>query len=441
MARTLELAASAGPRRIPATGPRMALAERYCQVRFATEALCDPLSPEDLSVRSLREASPVKWHLGHVSWFLERFLLAEVWRDYAPFNRAFDALFAQEPASQPNQEAHGRALASRPTLDEVLDYRRHVDSYVLALLCADEGVDPDVEERVALGLHHEQQHQERILTDVKHALSQGPLRPAYLERPFKKELLSGQTAAQPLAWERFATTLAQIGHAGAGFANDNEQPRHQVLVHGFELASRPVSCGEYLEFIADGGYTRPELWLADGWAEVVRQGMCAPLYWQRDAGEWLVFTLGGVREVSPAEPVCHVSYYEADAYARWRKARLPTEQEWEVAAQALEVNGNFADSGILHPLPLAENEDAPGRPGPRQMFGDVWQWTASPYVAYPGFAPRTGGPGRSDAAFMVNQMVLRGGSCATPRALVRPTLRNFLPPQARWQFTGIRLAR
>jgi ergothioneine biosynthesis protein EgtB len=433
MARSLEVVSSLTPRRLPAPGPRLALAERYCHIRFATEALCDPLSPEDLSARASPEASPVKWHLGHVTWFFEHYVLKECWRDYSPYNRALDAVFGADAAADPRQHE----LAGRPSKELVQDYRRHVDAYVLALLCSDDGVDSDLEERLALALHHEQRHQERLIADVKQTLAQGPLRPAYLERPHARELLTTRKETPPMTWERYATTLAYIGSDSGGLPS-SEQPRHQALVHGFELASRLVTCAEYQEFIADGGYYRPELWLADGWALVQKKELRAPLYWQADD---TIFTLSGQEKRCGAEPVCHVSYYEADAYARYRQARLPSEQEWEVAAQSLEVAGNFAESGILHPMALADNDDAQGRRGPRQMFGDVWEWTTSAYASYPGERLRQDALGRRDERRMCNRLVLRGGSCASPRAMMRATHRHHLSPDARAHFSGIRLAR
>jgi ergothioneine biosynthesis protein EgtB len=421
------------------TGGALALAERYCEVRRATEALCDPLSPEDLCVQSTPEANPVKWHLAHTAWFFERLILAER-SDYEPFDRQFEYLFNSGyetwGPSLPSQE---RGRLSRPTASQIADYRRHVDAGILALLCYDDHLEPELAWRIELGLHHELQHQELMLADIKHAFATSVAQPAYQRRLYDSTAHAATVA--PLAFTAYPATIAWIGHGNDGFCFDNERPRHQTLVPAFELAQRLVTVGEYLEFIEDGGYRRPELWLAAGWDRVKAQSFAAPLYWlRRDSGGWVQGTLGGVRPLVLDEPVCHLSYYEAEAYARWAKARLPTEQEWEVAAAALTVEGNLLERGVLHPQPLPANDDA--RHGaPQQLFGDVWEWTSSAHQAYPGFVPWPGALTEYNAKFMVETMVVRGGSCVTPRALVRPSYRGYLRPVTRLQFTGIRLAR
>jgi ergothioneine biosynthesis protein EgtB len=408
----------------------MDLADGYRDVRAASEALCAGLSPEDCNLQSMPDASPAKWHLAHTSWFFETLVLEGV-PGYARFDPAFRVLFnsyyQSVGAQHPRPE---RGLLSRPGLDEVRAYRRHVDAWILRLL--DGGAPAQALEVVELGVHHEQQHQELLLTDLKHAFWRNPLRPAYRERAPEP---AGR--AEELRWLGFDAGLREIGHAGPGFAFDNERPRHRVFVEAFEIASRPVTNAEYRDFVRDGGYSRPELWLSDGFAALGARGWRAPLYWEEaGAGAPLAFTLSGVRELRPDEPVCHVSHYEADAYARWAGARLPTEAEWECAAEGAPIEGNFAEGARFHPAP----PPASGK-RPSALFGDVWEWTASAYAPYPGFRPLAGSLGEYNGKFMSGQLVLRGGSCATPRAHVRRSYRNFFPPDARWQFSGIRLAR
>jgi len=409
------------------------LAERFRAVRSATERLAAPLSAEDCAAQSMPDASPVKWHLAHTSWFFETFVLEPALPGYRSFDPAFRALFNSyyqavgEPFARPR-----RGLLTRPDLDEVRAYRAHVDRHLSEVL--GRGVDGERAAVVELGLHHEQQHQELILTDVKHLLAQSPLRPAY-----RDDLpVASECGTSPLRWHHHAAGIRGIGAepAETAFHFDNEAPRHRVWLGAFELASRPVTQREYLAFMADGGYARPELWLAEGWDAVHAQGWRAPGYWEPRDGAWLEFTLGGLRPLALDAPVCHLSYYEADAYARWAGARLPTEAEWEVAAAGRAVDGNFADRGGLHPAPSAGGGD-----GPAQLFGDVWEWTASPYVAYPGYRPPAGALGEYNGKFMCSQLVLRGGSCLTPAGHVRASYRNFFPPAARWQMSGVRLAR
>ncbi|HVI76498.1 MAG TPA: ergothioneine biosynthesis protein EgtB [Anaeromyxobacteraceae bacterium] len=405
------------------------LSARYQAVRARTEALCEPLTPEDMVVQSMPDASPAKWHLAHTTWFFETFLLAPRERGFAPFHPGYGYLFnSYYDTVGPRHARPKRGLLTRPPLDEVRTYRREIDARVLAL--AEAGLDPDGEAVLELGLHHEQQHQELLLTDVKHAFSENPLRPAYAA-----PLAAPGRPAPPLAWVEHEGGLLEIGHGGAGFAFDNEGPRHRVWLEPFAIASRAVTCGEYLAFIEDGGYRRPELWLSDGFAAAVANGWGAPLYWQRAGGDrWTVFTLRGQRSLDPAEPVAHVSFYEADAYARWAGARLPSEAEWEVAAHGAVEDGAFADVGRYHPAVAGERR-------PAQLLGDVWEWTRSAYEPYPGFCPAPGALGEYNGKFMVNQLVLRGGSCATPAGHVRTTYRNFFYPEARWQFSGLRLCR
>jgi ergothioneine biosynthesis protein EgtB len=412
-----------------------ALAERYRAVRGATEWLCAPLSPEDCQLQSMPDASPAKWHLAHTTWFFETFVLAAAGPGHKPFNETFNYLFnSYYEAVGPRHPRPQRGLLSRPPLEEVYRYRAAVDERVERLLnWIDRERLRELGPVLTLGLHHEQQHQELILTDVQHALSLNPLRPAYRECAENRGADAPRSPGE-VRWIEYPAGLRRVGHGGDGFAFDNESPRHRVFVEGFRLAHRLVTCGEYLRFMDDGGYRRPELWLSDGWAACRAHCWQAPLYWELEGGIWRRFSLFGVRPVDPAEPVCHVSYYEADAFARWAGARLPTEAEWEVAAAAAPVAAG-PEGPSLCPRPLAA-----GTTGLAQLDRDVWQWTASPYVAYPGFRPAAGALGEYNGKFMCNQMVLRGGSCATPRSHLRRSYRNFFPPEARWQFTGLRLA-
>jgi len=407
----------------------MDLAETYREVRAATEALCAPLSDEDCAIQSMPDASPVKWHLAHTTWFFETLVLEAV-PGYAPFHPTFRVLFNSYYASVGEQHPRAeRGVLSRPSLEQVREYRRSVDAAILRLL--DSGAPEQMLDVIELGVHHEQQHQELVLTDLKHAFSRNPQRPAYLEAPREP---AGE--ARPLAWHAFAAGLREIGHSGSSFAFDNERPRHRVFVEAFELASRPVTNAEYLTFVRDAGYARPELWLSDGFASARSRGWRAPLYWEERDGGWWNFTLAGMAPLREDEPVCHLSHYEADAYARWAGARLPTEAEWECASETAVPGGGFVESGRLHPSPTPAAEA-----GPAALFGDVWEWTASAYTPYPGFRPLSGSLGEYNGKFMSNQMVLRGGSCATPRSHIRRSYRNFFPPDARWQFGGIRLGR
>jgi ergothioneine biosynthesis protein EgtB len=407
---------------------RDALLQYYERVRDRSVALCDHLAAEDMVVQSMPDVSPTKWHLAHVTWFFERFVLKDHLAGYEEFEPRYDYLFNSYYYTAGEMHARPRrGLLSRPTVAEILDYRRHVDTHMTRLLAGECDACGFL---VVLGLNHEQQHQELMLTDLKHVLGQNPLRPVY-----RADAASPSGAdAGPLRWQGFPGGVAEIGALGEAFCYDNETPRHRVWLEDFELATRPVTNGEFLAFIEDRGYERPELWLSDGWATVNGEGWDRPLYW--DADRRASFTLGGARPLDPEAPVTHVSYYEADAYARWAGARLPTEAEWEVAARdAGEPSaGNFVESGALQPR-------ARGGDGLRQMFGDVWEWTASPYAPYPGFRPLAGSLGEYNGKFMCSQLVLRGGSCATPSDHIRSTYRNFFYPRDRWQFTGLRLAR
>jgi ergothioneine biosynthesis protein EgtB len=397
------------------------LLDRFRRVRRQTEALAEPLSSEDQTVQSMPDASPTKWHLAHTTWFFETFLLKPQLPTYRPFDPAYEYLFnSYYEAVGPRHPRPRRGMITRPGVDEVLAYRRHVTEAMAELIASNRSNSTDL---IELGLHHEQQHQELILMDIKHALSLNPLFPAYAA-----ERAPGAAGA-PLGWVDFEGGLIETGHVGETFAFDNEGPRHRSWVDPFALATRLVTSGEYQTFIDDGGYRRPEFWLSAGWDIVNQRGWQAPLYWHEDG----VFTLAGLRPRRAEEPVCHVSFYEAAAYAKWAGKRLPREEEWELASADVALDGNMLDDGHLHPAPAQGD-------GLVQMIGDVWEWTASPYVAYPGFREPPGAIGEYNGKFMANQMVLRGGCAATPRDHIRATYRNFFPPDARWMFGGIRLA-
>lgn len=406
-------------------------ASAYARVRAASERLCAPLCVEDYGLQTADFASPPKWHLAHVSWFFETFLLVPFLPGYRVFDPAFRTLFNSyyEQVGEFHPRAD-RGHLSRPTVEAVYRYRAHVD-LAMATLITEAGADhwPTIETRLAIGLNHEQQHQELLLTDIKQHFSVNPLRPAYrcdLATPRRRDAL-------PLAWQAFEGGVVDSGFAGDGFCYDNERPRHRVFLNPFALATRPVTNAEYLAFVEAGAYRNAALWLSDGWATVQRLGWGGPRYWERIGTDWHEFTLGGLRPLDLNAPVAHVSYFEADAYATWAGARLPTEAEWEHAAGAAPVTGNFADADLLQP-------QAADGDGLVQLFGDVWEHTASAYLAYPGYRPPDGALGEYNGKFMSGQMVLRGGSCATPAGHVRATYRNFFYPQERWQFQGIRLA-
>jgi ergothioneine biosynthesis protein EgtB len=438
------------------------LLARFQAVRSATMHLIAPLSPEDLMVQSSPDASPAKWHLAHTSWFFETFVLRDFLPGYQSFHPDFHWLFNSYYNSLGEMpEKKLRASFSRPSLDSILAYRRHVDAAIAHLL--DRAVQDEPLRRITLGLHHEQQHQELIATDIKHALFTNPLHPAYIESgaPSIRGLIANgwdrsatdtsEVIAPPIEWLVFSPGLTQIGidetSDPLAFAFDNETPRHTVYLAPFSLASRPVTCAEYLAFIDDHGYTRPELWLSEGWATMRHEAWQSPLYWQPSTSTesgWAIYTLHGFKplEALSETPVCHLSFFEADAYARWASltepgCRLPTEFEWEHAASVspLPLAANFIESAALHPTPAASV------PGLQQLFGDTWEWTSSGYTGYPGYKPLPGALGEYNGKFMSSQVILRGGSCVTPATHVRPTYRNFFPPATRWQFSGLRLAK
>ena len=411
------------------------LLPQFTAVRQQTEALTAPLNSEDQMVQSCPEASPSKWHLAHTSWFFETFVLSPHLVGYRSLHPQFRNLFnSYYNAVGPQPEKALRNTFSRPTLAEVQTYRRYVDEHIHKLLSGRE-LPEDQLKIVELGLHHEQQHQELIVTDIKHAFWTNPLRPAYQRLP---EPAADAGTIPPQKPQGYQEDLYEIGSEAGRFHFDNEAPRHKVLVSAFRLGTRLVTCGEYLAFVEDRGYARPDLWLSDGWKVVESQHWFAPLYWEKIGREWFQFTCSGARKLDEHEPVCHVSYYEADAFARWAGARLPTEFEWEVAASQLEVDGNLLESGRFHPAAARGAQAQEDKP--YQVFGDVWEWTASAYLPYHSYKASAGALGEYNGKFMCNQMVLRGGSCITPKSHIRASYRNFFTPETRWQFAGIRLA-
>jgi ergothioneine biosynthesis protein EgtB len=413
---------------LPETRPAEVIAARYSHIRRVSLEICEPLQTEDFVVQSMPDASPAKWHLAHTSWFFEQFLLEPLLSGYRAFHPDFEYLFNSYYQTVGRMHARPqRGLLTRPTVQEVLSYREHVDEHMQKLFRA-RPEDEKLLSVATLGVNHEQQHQELLLTDIKHLFSLNPLLPAY--RPGAAE---ANDAAAPMHFIPFDDGIREIGASGKHFCFDNELPRHRILVEPYSLADRLVTNGEYLEFIRDGGYRRPEFWLSDGWSTVVREGWTHPIYWSESLDS--EFTLHGLQPLRTAVPVCHVSFYEADAFARWAGARLPSEAEWELGAESLPVIGNLLNTGALHPTAAGV------QPGMKQMFGDVWEWTASPYMAYPGYQPPPGALGEYNGKFMCNQLVLRGGSCATPADHIRATYRNFFYADARWQFMGVRLAR
>ena len=416
------------------------LNSNFQSVRSVTRSLAASLSAEDQMIQSCPDASPVKWHQAHTTWFFETFVLRDYLEGYEPicekFRWLFNSYYNSLGDAIPDKKL--RASFSRPSLGEIVAYRAHVDREMERLLALP--VDDDAARRIILGLNHEQQHQELALTDIKHAFFSNPLHPSYAEGALSVEK---ERAVQKLEWHAFEGGLIEIGYPlravdPLDFCFDNETPRNKVYLEPFQIANRKVTCGEYNEFMSAGAYTRPEFWLSAGWETVKNTGWQAPLYWQRDASDatgWRVFTLRGWTGLSTLleVPVCHISFFEADAFARWRHCRLPTEAEWECVASEMPVEGNLLDTGRLHPA------KARGV-GVEQLFGDCWEWTASPYIGYPGYKPLPGALGEYNGKFMSGQMVLRGGSCVTPADHVRATYRNFFPPTTRWQFSGLRLA-
>ena len=419
---------------------RSELLRTFLEARKCSADLCAPLMTEDYVVQTMPDVSPPKWNLAHTTWFFERVILQEHVSGYLPFHDQYYYLFNSYYQSLGNRwNRTRRGVVSRPTVEEVYLYRSAIDERVADLInrCDEESF-REVSRLIELGIHHEQQHQELLLTDIKHILGSSPLRPAYRKAPVD----SGTPGDSPSsAWVPVEGGIFELGAEGDRFSWDNERPRHRTLVSEFLLQDRLVTCGEYTEFMSDGGYQNPLLWLSDGWDWVNAEGIDSPLYWERDGDRWSMVTLEGTKPVTTSEPVCHVSFYEASAYARWRGKRLPTEAEWEKASLLVSKpvsSGNFIESGFLHPRPASAGGAGEGLL--RQMFGDVWEWTGSAYLPYPGYQPEPGPLGEYNGKFMNNQMVLRGGSCATPASHIRRTYRNFFQGEKQWQFSGIRLA-
>jgi ergothioneine biosynthesis protein EgtB len=411
------------------------LISEYQSVRATTEALAAPLSDEDCVAQSMPDCSPAKWHLAHTTWFFETFVLEREIPGYKAVDTAYRVLFNSYYQSVGEQYARPqRGLLTRPSRREVMAYRSAIDARMLDLLAR--GVSAATAAIIELGLNHEQQHQELLLTDIKHLLGLNPMVPAYCTEDVRGEAQPVVQASAESGWQAFPGGLHSFGHQGPNFGFDNEGPRHRVHLEAFMLAMRPVSNREYLGFIEAGGYTRPEFWLSAGWDTICAQHWQAPLYWHRLEGDWRIYTLHGLQSLALNEPVCHLSYFEADAFARYAGARLPTEYEWEWAAAGMPVEGNLLESGALHP-----RESSGDTRGLKQLYGDVWEWTASAYAPYPGFRAASGALGEYNGKFMCSQLVLRGGSCVSPRAHIRPSYRNFFAPTARWQFSGLRLAR
>ncbi|MCG6914552.1 ergothioneine biosynthesis protein EgtB [bacterium BMS3Abin03] len=410
------------------------LFKNYKQVRAFSEKLCEPLETEDYVIQTMPDVSPTKWHLAHTSWFFEAFILSKATENYKSINPLYAYLFNSyyiqmgERWYRPN-----RGILSRPTVKEIFEYRKHVDNHMLHLIeNCNEKTFVEFAPVIEIGLNHEQQHQELLLTDIKHVLSHNPLRPVYSHKTKENNSL-----IQKINWIEFEGGISEIGYTGNSFAYDNETPKHKEFLNPFKIANRLVTNEEYIEFIEDGGYEDAIHWLSDGWATVEQEKWKTPLYWEKKDGKWWNFTLNGFGEVRFDDPVCHVSLYEADAFASWKDARLPTEAEWEVAAADLPYLGNFVESENFHPVSLKNGNEEELN----QMYGDVWEWTRSAYSPYPGYKPLPGALGEYNGKFMSSQMVLRGGSCATSQTHIRKTYRNFFPPHSRWQFMGIRLAK
>lgn len=414
---------------------RSDIIRRYQTTRAFTQQLCKPLEIEDFVIQSMPDVSPTKWHLAHTSWFFETFMLKPELSGYQTPNELYNYLFNSyynaigDQFPRPN-----RGLLGRPTVAQVFEYRQHVDQEMHRLLeSLDDTKLVELASFIDLGLNHEQQHQELMLSDLKHVLFQNPLYPTYSSLPSQEHSQNVQT----LNWISYPGGKSKAGFAGSGFSFDNETPEHEVLTQSFELTDRLVTNGEYLTFVEDNGYTQPQLWLSDGWVLINKENWQAPLYWIRQEGHWFEFTLNGLQPLDHGAPVSHISYYEADAYANWSGARLPSEFEWEVAARDVAIEGNFIETGNLHPVPASASTEK----GPKQMFGDVWEWTQSPYVPFPGFKAAAGAVGEYNGKFMASQMVLKGGSCASSKNHLRASYRNFFYPHSRWQFMGLRLAK
>ncbi len=413
--------------------PTEELLTRYLQTRKFSEQLCNPLEIEDYCLQSMAEASPVKWHLAHTSWFFETFLLEPFLKNYKAFNSKFNFLFNSYYNAVGNQFPRPlRGLQSRPTVSEVFAYRRYVDEHIELLLSTSNQEPSVIDYRIELGINHEQQHQELLLTDLKHAFSFNPLYPVYQLDENRKE--TTEISVPALQWKNFNRAIHSIGSTQKQFCFDNELPTHEVLIADFQIANRLISNGEYLEFVEKGGYQDAMQWLSDGWSNLQQKQWQHPIYWQKQDDDWYEFSLQGLQPIALNKPVCHLSYYEADAFARWSGARLPTEFEWEVAANEHSISGNFVSSEKFHPEVFANSSN-------QQFFGDCWEWTSSSYSAYPGFTIADGAIGEYNGKFMCNQMVLRGGSCVTSIEHIRSSYRNFFYADARWQFSGIRLAR
>jgi len=410
------------------------LEKRYRQIRQISEEICKPLALDDYGIQSMTDVSPPKWHLAHTTWFFETFILRDFFPKYRPFHPQYHFLFNSYyetlGAHHPRPK---RGLLNRPTVMEIYRYRAYVDQHLLELICKNSSSknQKEISLRVELGLQHEQQHQELLLMDIKHIYASNPLKPSYsCQNPPIKD------STAPLKWKEYPGGIIAMGHSENGFAFDNEKPKHEVFLQGYALSNRLVTNGEYLEFINAGGYQKTQYWLADGWIWIQDQKINAPLYWEKLEGHWCLMKLSGFDELNEHEPVCHVSFFEAEAFAKWKGNRLATEAQWENAALELDIEGNFYDQGYLHPIaPFSFSEDV------QQIYGDLWEFTRSAYSPYPGFKPEPGSIGEYNGKFMCNQMVLRGGSCVTSRSHLRASYRNYFYPAMRWQFSGIRLAK
>jgi len=413
---------------------RKKLIEKYTMVRNFTHELCKPLVTEDYVVQTMPDVSPAKWHIAHVTWFFETFVLKESKKDYKEFHPMYNFIFNSYYVQVgPRHTRAHRGHLTRPTVKNIYDFREYVDKYMVDFInSCDEKTFIKIAAMIEIGLNHEQQHQELMLTDIKHVFSVNPLHPVYSEKEFP--VIEN---IPEMSWAEFGEGLYETGHDGKSFCYDNETPVHKEFLNSFSIATRLVTNGEYLDFIKDGGYENTPLWLSDGWATVEREGWEAPMYWEKKDGEWWDFNLTGFKKVNPNEPVCHVSFYEADAFARWKGCRLPNEFEWEIASNNVSTEGNFVEKRNFHPVALKNNTGSKIQ----QMYGDVWEWTGSAYLPYPGYKTLPGALGEYNGKFMSGQMVLRGGSCATSLTHIRKTYRNFFYPDSRWQFMGIRLAK
>ena len=413
---------------------RHKLISRFNEVRNFTTKLCKPLEVEDFVIQSMPDVSPTKWHLAHTTWFFEAFILNKALPDYKSIHPLYTYLFNSYYVQIGERWTRNqRGVLSRPTVKEIFSYRKYVDEQMLEFIeSCSEDIFKEYSKVIEIGLNHEQQHQELLLTDIKHVLSINPLNPVYSKSKIKGE--NGNEIGS-LKWIQYEGGIQEIGNDSSQFCYDNETPLHKVLLQPFKFANRLITNGEFIEFIKDGGYKNTTLWLSDGWSMVESQKIKAPLYWEKKNGEWWNYTLNGFKPVNESEPVCHVSYYEAEAFAAWKAARLPTEAEWEIVSSGYDIEGNFVESENYHPKPFNDISKV------NQTFGDVWEWTGSAYLPYPGFKPLAGALGEYNGKFMSGQMVLRGGSCATSKSHIRKTYRNFFPPSSRWQFMGIRLAK